>query len=139
MVGQSALIAAIVVAWFVPPRWPDALRVPGFVLGVAGAGLAVWSVLALRRFTPLPEPRAGATLVTRGPYRLARHPMYGGLLLFFAGVSLLGSLPELLLTGALAVLWWRKTLTEEERLRARFPDYDVYRARTPRRFLPFVA
>ena len=62
--------------------------------------------------------------------------MYGGLLLLLAGVALARSLPALVVVGALAVLWWRKSVEEERRLVHTFPGYDDYRRRTPHRFLP---
>jgi protein-S-isoprenylcysteine O-methyltransferase Ste14 len=143
-IAQFALMAVIAGAWLLPPRWPDTVAGPlkavGVALAVLGTSLAAASYLALgRSMTPLPEPKAGAELVAQGPYRYARHPMYGGGLLLFGGVSLVTSIPSLILTAALAVLWWRKSMLEEHRLAARYPDYDAYRGRTPRRFLPFIA
>jgi protein-S-isoprenylcysteine O-methyltransferase Ste14 len=136
-------MAVIGLAWLLPPAWPDAvaaaLRVAGLVLAGAGVTLLVWSSRTLgNALTPFPQPRAGAALVERGPYRLARHPIYGAGLLFFAGVSLARSIPSLVLTVALAVLWWRKSLTEERRLEIAYPDYPAYRARTPHRFVPYL-
>jgi protein-S-isoprenylcysteine O-methyltransferase Ste14 len=135
-----ALIAA---AWLFA-RWSDSvpvlLRIAGLGIAAVGLALAVWARRTLgSAFTAFPEPRSGGTLVARGPYRLARHPMYGGGLLFFAGGSLVRSTPALVLTVALAVLWWRKTVVEERRLSARYDGYEAYRRRTPRRFLPFLA
>jgi protein-S-isoprenylcysteine O-methyltransferase Ste14 len=40
--------------------------------------------------------------------------------------------------AALAVLWRGKSAIEERMLVARFPEYDAYRDRTPRRFLPGI-
>jgi protein-S-isoprenylcysteine O-methyltransferase Ste14 len=136
-------MAVIALAWLLPPAWPDAVigpfRVAGLVLAGAGALLLVWASHALgNALTPFPQPRAGAALVDRGPYRLARHPIYGAGLLFFAGVSLARSIPSLVLTVGLAVLWWRKSLAEERRLEIAYPDYPEYRARTPRRFVPYL-
>ena len=37
--------------------------------------------------TPLPKPRNSSSLVTGGIYRYCRHPMYGGLLMASAGLS----------------------------------------------------
>jgi protein-S-isoprenylcysteine O-methyltransferase Ste14 len=42
------------------------------------------------------------------------------------------------ITVALGVLWWQKSLAEERRLETVYPDYPAYRGRTPRRFLPFL-
>jgi protein-S-isoprenylcysteine O-methyltransferase Ste14 len=139
VIAQFVVIAGIVAGWFVPPDCPDELTVPGSAIAAAGVALGVWSAAALGRITPLPEPRDDARLVTHGPYSLARHPLYGGLLLVFGGLSLVWSVPSLVVTAMLAVLWWRKSLTEERRLSARYPEYESYRRRTRRRFVPFVA
>ena len=144
VVAQLILLVLIAAALFVGPRWPDQVRMPfavaGAVVAVAGVVLGAWALHALgRAFTPFPEPRRGSSFVADGPYRLARHPMYGGALLFLAGLSLAHSVSSLVLTALLAVLWWRKSMVEERRLAARYTDYDAYRSRTPRRFLPFIA
>ena len=143
VVAQFALMAAIAVAWFVGPRWADSVRTPlavaGVVLAVAGIALVAWSRRALgRAFTAFPHPRTDAGLVTAGPYRLARHPMYGGALLLFGGISLARTPASLGLTVALGVLWWGKSSLEDRRLRAAYGDYDAYRAATPKRFLPYL-
>ncbi len=143
VVAQFALMAVIAATWLLPPAWPEAvagpLRVVGLVLAGLGVALVVWASRTLgSAMTPFPQPRAGAALVEEGPYRLARHPIYGAGLLFFGGVSLARSIPALLLTVALAVLWWRKSLAEERRLERTYLDYPAYRERTARRFLPYV-
>lgn len=138
--AQFALIALIAIAWTLPPAFPDGvLDVVGLVVAAAGLALAVWATRALGpSLTPFPAPRARGELVTGGPFRFIRHPVYGGGILFFGGISLVFSVPALALTGLLAVLWFFKTREEERRLVERFPDYTEYRARVRRRFVPWV-
>jgi protein-S-isoprenylcysteine O-methyltransferase Ste14 len=113
------------------------LAIVGLLLVLAGVGLAVWAYRSLgRAFSPFTHPPPGAERVEAGPYRLARHPMYGGGILFFAGLSLVFSITALVLTAALALLWRGKSAAEERVLVRRFPEYDAYRRRTRRRFLP---
>ena len=120
-------------------RCPLAASDRGSALAAAGAAFLVWASHTLgNALTPFLRPRPGASLVERGPYRLARHPIYGGGLLVFGGVSLARSVPSLVLTVLLAALWWRKSLAEEERLEHAYPEYPAYRERTPHRFLPYV-
>ncbi len=110
------------------------------LLAVAGLLLGVWGVLAMGigRVHVLPHPRPDAQLVARGPYRLIRHPMYSGLLVF--GLALVLAAP----------LWWRwliwlallidlvlKLRYEEGLLAARFPAYAAYQQRTWR-LVPWV-
>ena len=67
-------------------------RAVAYALG--GALLALGSLLLVAgglrlgpSLTPMPTPRAGQELTTTGVYGLARHPMYGGGLLFALGWS----------------------------------------------------
>jgi protein-S-isoprenylcysteine O-methyltransferase Ste14 len=85
-----------------------------------------------------PEPKAGAELVTRGPFQIVRNPMYLGVLLLFGGASLNRSWVGLGLTGLLALLWAGKVRAEERHLEARFAEYESYRSRVRYRLVPFV-
>jgi len=141
VLAQLALMAGITAALFLPPDWPEDVRVPlaivGLLLMLAGLGLVVWAYRSLgRAFSPFTHPPPEAERVESGPYRLARHPMYGGGILFFAGLSLLFSVTALVVTAALALLWRGKSAAEERVLGQRFPEYDAYRRRTRRRFVP---
>ena len=136
---QFVLMAAVLAAGVFPPRLPDWLRLAGVPLVLGGAVLAVVSARALgRAMTPFPRPRADGVLVEHGPYRLVRHPIYGAGLLFFAGYGLLASVPALVLTAALAAAWYAKAAVEERWLAERYPGYDAYARRTPRRFVPWL-
>jgi protein-S-isoprenylcysteine O-methyltransferase Ste14 len=140
VVLQFALMAVAALGWLLPGR-PDArpLQILGGVLGVLGLLLTGWAYRTLgRSFTPYPVPRVGAPLVESGPFRLVRHPVYGGGLLVFTGISLAHGLLGLVGTSALAVVWWRKSELEERVLTTRFPAYAAYRQRVRRRFLPWL-
>jgi protein-S-isoprenylcysteine O-methyltransferase Ste14 len=136
-------MALVLVCVVVPPDWPDAVSGPLFALSfpVAGAGIAL-AVAAFRTLgpamTPFPVPRAGAELREQGPYRIVRHPMYAGGLLFFAGLGLATSIPALGATLALGVLWWFKAAREEVLLARTYAGYAAYRARVRRRLLPWL-
>jgi protein-S-isoprenylcysteine O-methyltransferase Ste14 len=116
VVAQFALMVLTAVSWLIPPRFPDgALDFLGGALALVGFALAAWAYHALgAAFTPFPQPRGER--VTRGPYRYLRHPMYLGGVLVFGGMSLIFSVPGLVLTAALALLWWRKGRLEERLL-----------------------
>ena len=131
------LLVAAQVAFRWPHPMPTVLVIAGIVLVVAGLAIVTWARVSLgRAFTMFPEPKRRAAPVSSGAYRFARHPMYGGLLVLFAGVSLARSLPALVVVAALTALWWRKSVEEERRLARTFPGYEDYRRRTPHRFLP---
>ena len=109
-------------------------------LELLGALFAAWAVLAMRasRLRIMPEVAAGSRLVTGGPYRFVRHPMYtASLLVMFALILDRPSWPRAALGLALFAVLAAKLSYEERCLRAHFPDYAAYAART-RRLVPFV-
>lgn len=115
----------------------DLWRSIGMVLMGAGAAVGVWSAVFLGRgLTPTPVPNGATELVTRGPYRYVRHPMYVAVLLFMAGVAIRsGSWLAWPLLVGLFVLFHVKARWEEGQLQEVFRGYDVYMERTPR-FVP---
>jgi protein-S-isoprenylcysteine O-methyltransferase Ste14 len=119
------------------------LLAPGLAAASCLAGsaaLAVWALVANRpgNFNIRPTPRSGGSLVTHGPYRWIRHPMYTAVLLAAAAAGMASGqvLDALLWTALLAVLW-AKAVIEERALLVRYPAYQDYRQRT-RRFLPWI-
>ena len=105
------------------------------VAELAGIGLGAWAVAAmgLRRLRVVPELADGARLVTAGPYRFVRHPMYTAVLLIALALTLdrLTVPRAAAWIGLLAVLAV-KLRYEESLLRARFPEYEAYCRRTSR-------
>jgi protein-S-isoprenylcysteine O-methyltransferase Ste14 len=115
----------------------DVWRTIGMVLMVAGTGVGLWSAAFLGRgLTPTPVPNGASELVTRGPYRYVRHPMYVAVLLFMGGVAIRsGSWFAWPLLIGLMVLFHVKARWEEGQLQEVFRGYDAYMGRTPR-FVP---
>ena len=140
---QFLLIALVIAAGLLGPAWPDGLAhqlsAGGALLALGGGVLAALSARALgSSLTPFPRPSRPARLVERGPYKLVRHPIYLGGMLFLTGFSLAFSPWALVATAALAVLWGLKSRVEEDFLLARYPEYASYRERTRFRLVPFV-
>jgi protein-S-isoprenylcysteine O-methyltransferase Ste14 len=110
---------------------PSALLLAGDAVAVAGSVWIFASVLALGRcFGVLPEARG---LVTRGPYRLVRHPVYFGEIAALAGLTI--AAPALSHVGMLAVFIFAQLTRmrlEEAALTEAFPEYAAYAARTSR-------
>jgi protein-S-isoprenylcysteine O-methyltransferase Ste14 len=104
------------------------------VLLFGGIALAGWGVAALRQaraLTALPYPLAAGVLVETGAYRLARHPIYGGLILTAAGwAAVTASVPAAVATAVLAITLDLKRRREEAWLREHYPAYRSYQART---------
>ncbi len=79
------------------------------------------------------------TVVSTGPYRYVRHPMYAGFVLFSLGTALLlgswcGTFGALFLVGMVA---WR-TVREERVLQAELEGYSTYMGRVRYRFVPYL-
>jgi len=118
---------------------PAAIGTAFMVLVAAGSGVGAWSLAANRpsNINIRPEPKAGARLVTHGPYRLVRHPMYFAVMLFATAFAVAGDAGQWLLWAALAAVLYAKALREERGLALVHPGYADYRART-RAIIPFV-
>ncbi|MBV9182983.1 MAG: isoprenylcysteine carboxylmethyltransferase family protein, partial [Acidobacteria bacterium] len=102
----------------------------------AGLVMSQWSRLYLgRRFGLLPANRG---IVTGGPFRIVRHPIYAGWLVLTVGFLM--AYPSLLnlamVVIALLFMIWRIAL-EEELLRAD-PAYRAYCATTHYRLVPGI-
>lgn len=133
----AQLLAMAGLLWPGRGRWRLPWPVTAGAVAVTAAGAALGAA-GLRaqgaQLTPRVAPPAGAGLLTDGPYRVSRHPVYAGLLIGAAGWAVLRRRPEPLLAwAALAAVLHLKTDLEERSLRARFgAAYDDYAARTPR-------
>jgi protein-S-isoprenylcysteine O-methyltransferase Ste14 len=121
-------------AFTVPPS--SALRLSGEVLIILGAILSLWAVLTFRRArTTLLPFRPATALVTNGPFRFSRNPMYVGMTTVYVGAALAMNMawPLLLLPMALIALVRLVIAREERYLQRAFPDdYNVYRRRVRR-------
>lgn len=132
---QLALMAAIALPWDAG-AW-NTLATLAVATGLAIGG---WALTANRpgNFNIRPDPKADGHLVTGGPYRFIRHPMYLAVLLFIAGFCIGYATPWrwgawLALLAVLHV----KARVEEAALAARHPGYAGYARRT-KRIVPFV-
>jgi protein-S-isoprenylcysteine O-methyltransferase Ste14 len=107
---------------------------------IAGIGLGVVT-LAFNRignFSVYPEPKTGAILVTNGPYRVVRHPMYDALALMMLGVAAYnGHWANGIAWCVLLAALCAKAMREERFLGDAFPEYRDYQVRTSR-FVPGV-
>ena len=133
---QLALIAALVLT----TRSSAPLLLPAITLLVLGTALGLWAVSANRwgNFNIRPEVKRGARLITTGPYRWIRHPMYSAILLGMAAfLAVDWSAARIVMYAALLFVLIVKAKREEQYLRAAFADYDVYAARTSR-FIPMM-
>jgi protein-S-isoprenylcysteine O-methyltransferase Ste14 len=120
----------------VPPPLQSAVRAVGFML--LGLGVALTATCALqflgRRTTIVPHRNATA-LVTTGPYRMTRNPMYVGLTMIYLAVALVAGVlwPLLLLPAPLLLVAGVHIPLEERTMAAAFGDeYRRYASRVRR-------
>lgn len=113
-------------------------NITGVVLLIISALVGIWAITANRpgNFNVLPLPKQHAQLITHGPYRWIRHPMYTSVLLFcLACASVLSTPLGVLLWIALVITLSLKARLEERYLMQSFEAYAQYMQRTGR-FLP---
>ena len=111
----------------------------GAVVLASGLVLAVWARLHLGRNWGMPmSQRVEPELVTSGPYRFVRHPIYSGLLLGLIGTALATNLLGLGLAVILGAYFYYSASVEERNLTETFPTaYPAYRTAT-KMLIPFV-
>lgn len=117
----------------------SALAAIGTVAFASGIALAVWARVHLGRNWGMPmTEKAEPELVTSGPYRLVRHPIYSGLLLALLGTVLVNNLVGLVLVALLGGYFYYCASVEERNLTAKFPTaYPAYRS-SAKMLIPFV-
>lgn len=134
----GALAVGAGLDWLIPLPLlaPGAGQAPGVVLILAGLALALWCVLLFRRAGTAVEPYKPSTaIVSSGPYRFSRNPIYVALTAVSVGIGLwansawmLGLLLPTLVIMRIAVIG-----PEERYLEAKFgAAYLDYKARVRR-------
>ena len=117
------------------------LALSGCLIAVAGTALVLRSRAELgRAWSLVPKADESTGLVTTGPYRVVRHPVYLGLALLAMGQALaFASWPafSMVLFGIVPTFAWR-ALAEDKVLNQTFGErYEAYRQRTRMIFPPF--
>jgi protein-S-isoprenylcysteine O-methyltransferase Ste14 len=119
--------------------------VPGWVslaadfLAATGVFLGLWTVNVNRYAARTIRVEEGQQLISSGPYRLIRHPMYAGLCLAQLAMPLgLASIVTIPLFALLIPFFIVRLLNEEKVLQRDLPGYIEYCRRTRYRLIPFV-
>lgn len=85
------------------------------------------------------QDERGHAVVSTGPYRYVRHPMYLAILVFIVGASLLlGSAHGLFFVLLCAAMLAYRAVLEEHTLQADLPAYAGYKAKVKYRLIPYV-
>ena len=142
------LLGIGLLVWLFNPAWlrPTAVSLPAWArwsgagLAVAGLALLAWAHQTLGgNFSGALKLHAEHHLVTEGPYRWVRHPIYSAIVMVAAGIGLLtGNGLILALPLAFAVFFVLRAPREEAMMANGFGEqYRAYHQRTGR-FLPRV-
>jgi protein-S-isoprenylcysteine O-methyltransferase Ste14 len=138
----STPVVAVLVAAIVGLLFTHSLFGHGPVtlgLQIAAVLLMIWAriTFGIRSFHYAANPTAGG-LVTTGPYRYMRHPIYAAILLFvWAGIAANRSPLSIALGIVATAMLVLRMIFEETLVRQRYPEYDEYARRT-KRVIPFI-
>jgi protein-S-isoprenylcysteine O-methyltransferase Ste14 len=119
--------------WTLPaPRVPEL----GIALVVCGIALMGWGIATFKKIGTDYKPyRPSTRLITSGPFRFTRNPLYLSMCLIYLGIALrMGSYwPYLLLVPVLLVMQYGVVLREEAYLERKFgEDYRRLKQTVPR-------
>ena len=117
----------------------DTFRGAGMVVLIAATLLHIKSMKYLGdNYSPCFDSHLPFRIVTQGPYRYIRHPLYLANILQGIGYTVAsGSLWVLALSGYGAFKIMRALMKEESCLAKTFPGYEHYQAKTSR-LIPFI-
>lgn len=141
-IRERVLIGIAAIGTFaIPGSWwqlvrvhAPALRLTGLILLVAGVLFALWARFTLGgEWSGVPGVKAEHRLITTGPYRLVRHPIYTALLTMLCGTWLTGTPGRFLFwTLAAGVLFSLRVFKEDELMAAQFgTSFQEWRQHTP--------
>jgi protein-S-isoprenylcysteine O-methyltransferase Ste14 len=116
--------------------WLLGIGLAVFVLGLA---LAVWARVYIGRNWGMPmSQKADPELVTTGPYRRIRHPIYSGIILGMVGTAIAVSIYWLIAVAILGAYFLFSAVVEERNMTKLFPDaYPAYKHAT-KMLIPYV-
>ena len=130
-----SIAAGFLLQWAAPIQI-SGMRIPGFVLVAIALALMIWSVIVMSRAGTTPNPtRPTTALVTHGPFRLTRNPMYLAWELVVVGVGLAVHAPWVILMAIPAAIVTRRLVIDKEEryLAATFgAEYQDYKSHVRR-------
>ena len=138
----GAIGAALAMGRLRPLPWPGVddlpARVIGYGIGIGGIVLSAWAILTLARArTNILPHRAADRLITTGPYRIWRHPIYMAETMILLGAAQVTGNIWFAISAVLftVLILGLAVLPEERHLEARFgAAFEAYRERTRRWF-----
>jgi protein-S-isoprenylcysteine O-methyltransferase Ste14 len=137
-------VIALLLAWWlgwtwpITVHWPEWFRWVGWLLVTAAFVLAFWAIRTFRRHETVVDPRGKVTtIVTEGPFRYSRNPIYVALLLLYIGATMIFHLiwAVALLVPVFLALQYGVIIPEEQYLTATFGEKYVLYSRSVRRWM----
>lgn len=138
-------LASVVAAWALQRYvyhlpWPGlndaSAKLVGWGFFVLGFGIAAWALVTMLRGRAEIRPHAEATvLITEGPFRRFRNPMYVGYALILLGLAdtTQNVWMAIMMPVFASLITWLAILPEERHLEAKFGDaYRAYKATSKR-------
>ncbi|NNM83694.1 isoprenylcysteine carboxylmethyltransferase family protein [Candidatus Parcubacteria bacterium] len=127
--------------WYYLSGHPFSIGVQGagLLLCLIGVAIAAWARLHLgRNWSATPSMKEGHELVTSGPYRFVRHPIYTGIITAAFGSIFIGGMVWLAIFVVMAANFLYRIPVEEGYMMHLFPSqYPEYKKRT-KALVPFV-
>lgn len=113
----------------ISPMYGLYINIIGFAIGFIGAAFSIWAISHLKRSFGLRT--AVRQLVTSGPYRRIRHPLYVGEITHILGIAVLSGTPVGLYLFVFAVaMQVVRAKIEERKFLHTLPEYEAYMNRT---------
>jgi len=120
---------------------PFIAKILAFICYIPGGGIAFWAMKEnafLSDVVRIQEDR-GHTVCSKGPYKYVRHPMYVGVILFFACFPFsLGSLYALIPALVIVILFFIRTALEDKTLQDELSGYKEYAQKVRYRLIPGI-
>lgn len=128
----SLFVLLVLEPWFHPGA--------SMVTQILAILLGLWAVttMHLGHFNIVPDPLPDIQLVSTGPYRWIRHPMYASLVLFFLPIAIQSTQFETWLVYLILVVNLIVKLHYEEKLlQTKLTDYRIYQEHT-KKLIPYL-
>jgi protein-S-isoprenylcysteine O-methyltransferase Ste14 len=111
----------------------------GLAIFASGLAVAVWARVQLGRNWGMPmSEKVDPELVTTGPYRRIRHPIYSGIILALVGTAVAVSWYSLIIVAVAGAYFVYSAVMEERYMTKRFPrTYPDYQ-RSTKMLIPFI-
>lgn len=124
--------------WSFVPIWVEIIGIIGMSFGFIIIFLVMKENTFLSKAVEIQEDR-GHRVITNGPYRVVRHPMYSGFILFIVFYCLaLGSLYSLIPASLGVIGIIIRTILEDRLLYKELEGYNEYAQKTKKKLFPLI-